>query len=120
MARGSRRGYTISGRPTLTGEEGEELVWEPKRNEAYMVGSKGPQFADISKDAVVWNADQTRRIKKNSGSVGNFGTGARGINNFGTMAGGSKIPGSFSADVTGKITKVDPPEETPKISVIAP
>ena len=83
-----------------------------------MVGSKGPQFADISKDAVVWNADQTKRIKKNSGSVGNFGTGARGINNFGTMAGGSKIPGSFSADVTGKITKVDPPEETPKISVI--
>lgn len=86
MARGSRKGYTISGRPTLTGEEGEELVWEPRRNEAYMVGSNGPQFANISKNAIVWNAEQTKRIKKNSSFVGNIGTGARGITPVGTMA----------------------------------
>ena len=103
MARGSRRGYTISGRPTLTGEEGEELVWEPKRNEAYMVGSKGPQFANISKDAVVWNADQTKRIKKNSNSVGHIGTGARGITPFGTMASGTKISGTGILDVMANI-----------------
>lgn len=106
MARGSRKGYTISGRPTLTGEEGEELVWEPKRNEAYMVGSRGPQFANISKDAVVWNADQTKRIKKNSGSVGRIGTGARGIVPIGTMAegtGGLKIPGTGTLDVMANI-----------------
>lgn len=103
MARGSRGGYTISGRPTLTGEEGEELVWEPKRNEAYMVGSKGPQFANISKDAVVWNADQTKRIKKNSSSVGRVGTGARGITPFGTMASGTKISGTGILDVMANI-----------------
>ena len=123
MARGSKHGYVIPGRPTLTGEEGEELVWEPKRNQAYMVGSNGPQFANISRDAVVWNADQTKRIKKNSGSVSGLGTSARGIKNFGTMGnppqkggtaggGGSyKIPGTFSADVVGDITKLNPPED---------
>ena len=120
MARGSRRGYTISGRPTLTGEEGEELVWEPKRNQAYMVGSNGPQFANISKDAVVWNAEQTKRIKKNS-KVGNFGTGARGISHFGTMdggnAGGLKIPGLLSVDATAAIQNVTPPTEEPTIPV---
>ena len=120
MARGSRKGYTISGRPTLTGEEGEELVWEPKRNEAYMVGSNGPQFANISKDAVVWNAEQTKRIKKNS-KVGNFGTGARGISHFGTMdggnAGGLKIPGLLSVDATAAIQNVTPPAKEPTIPV---
>ena len=126
MARGSRGGYTISGRPTLTGEDGEELVWEPKRNEAYMVGSNGPQFANISKDAVVWNADQTKRIKKNSGTVGRFGTSARGIIPLGTMAGGnaagggrSKIPGTFGADVIGNIKEVTQPAKKPEVPVKA-
>lgn len=130
MARGSKSGYTIPGRPTLTGEEGEELIWEPKRNEAYMVGSNGPQFANITKDAVVWNAEQTKRIKKNSGTVGNFGTGARGIKHFGTMgggahgggagsgigkgaggsggAGGGTIPGTFQVNVIANVTQVTP------------
>ena len=124
MARGSRHGYIISGRPTLTGEEGEELVWEPKRNEAYMVGSNGPQFANISKDAVVWNAAQTKRIKRNS-KVGSFGTGAKGISNFGTMAGGTggtgglKIPGILDVDAMATIQDVTPPEQEPIIPVKA-
>ena len=118
MARGSGGGYTISGRPTLLGEEDEELVWEPKQNRAFMVGSNGPQFANISKNAVVWNADQTKRIKKNSGNISSFGTGAKGINNFGTMAGGTKIPGIFTADVTGNITETVPPKKTPEVPVI--
>ena len=120
MARGSRSGYTIPGRPTLTGEEGEELVWEPKRNQAYMVGSNGPQFANISKDAVVWNADQTKRIKKNSGSVGAVGTGARGIKPFGTMGKGTlSVDGEVSLTATAEIGEVTPPAEPPSIPVIA-
>lgn len=117
MARGSRGGYTISGRPTLTGEEGEELVWEPKQNRAYMVGSNGPQFANISKSAVVWNADQTKRIKKNSGSVGHFGTGARGINNFGTMARGTTVPGVYSANVIGLLKELLVSKEAEEVSL---
>ena len=122
MAKGSRHGYIVPGRPTLTGEEGEELVWEPKRNQAYMVGSNGPQFANISKDAVVWNAAQTKRIKKNS-KVGSFGTGAKGISHFGTMAGGSKgglkIPGLLEVDAKANIQETVPPLEKPTIPVKA-
>jgi len=118
FAKGSRHGYTIPGRPTLTGEEGEELVWEPRRNQAYMVGTNGPQFANISKDAVVWNAAQTKRIKKNSGSA-YFGTGARGIRNFGTMGGGTKIEGKFDLDAMANITDVKDPSKKPEIPVTA-
>lgn len=122
MARGSGGGYTIPGRPTLMGEEGEEVVWEPKRNEAYIVGSNGPQFGNISKDAVVWNAKQTKKIKKNSGSVGSLGTGARGINRVGTMSeGASGDIGTLTAtiDATANIKDIDTPEEPFKIPVIA-
>lgn len=125
MARGSRKGYTISGRPTLMGEEGEEVVWEPKRNEAYIVGSNGPQFGNISKNAVVWNAEQTRRIKKNSRTTGKLGTGARGITPIGTMKGGNagggglKIPGMLSVDAKANIQDVEQPTEKPEIPVKA-
>lgn len=127
MARGSKKGYTISGRPTLTGEEGEELVWEPRQNRAYMVGSNGPQFANISKDAVVWNADQTKRIKKNSNTVGNLGTSARGITPFGTMAegsggsggGGKKVSGSIDIDAMATVKEVVPPANPPEVPVKA-
>ena len=127
MARGSKEGYTISRRPTLTGEEGEELVWEPKQNRAYMVGSNGPQFANISKDAVVWNAKQTKRIKKNSNTVGLLGTGAKGISSFGTMAGGNasgvggsyKIPGTVDVDAVANIMDTIPPDSKPEIPVKA-
>ena len=125
MARGSRKGYTISGRPTLMGEEGEEVVWEPKRNEAYIVGSNGPQFGNISKDAVVWNAEQTKRIKKNSKSSTNLGTGARGITPIGTMKGGNagggglKIPGLLNVDATANIQDVVQPADKPEIPVKA-
>lgn len=125
MARGSRKGYTISGRPTLMGEEGEEVVWEPKRNEAYIVGSNGPQFGNISKNAVVWNAQQTKKIKKNSKTTGALGTGARGITPIGTMKGGNAggggggmtIPGTFDINATANVQEVTPPTEPPEIPV---
>ena len=127
MARGSKKGYTISGRPTLMGEEGEEIVWEPKRNEAYIVGSKGPQFGNISKDAVVWNSKQTKKIKKNSGSISRLGTGSRGINQIGTMAKGNKGGGGGSASINGRlnldaaanIKEVVPPEKLAEVPVKA-
>ena len=126
MARGSKKGYTISGRPTLMGEEGEEIVWEPKRNEAYIVGSKGPQFGNISKDAVVWNSKQTKKIKKNSSSISRLGTGSRGINQIGTMAKGNKggggsasINGRLNLDAAANIKEVVPPEKLAEVPVKA-
>lgn len=126
MARGSKRGYIINGEPTLTGELGPELVWEPRQNRAYMVGEHGPQFASLSKDAVVWNAKQTKKIQKNSKGVGLFGTGARGIHSFGTMAGGNTsgggrttLPGTFSIDASVNVQEIIFPTEQPTIPVKA-
>ena len=123
MARGSKRGYTIKGEPTLTGELGPELVWEPKQNAAYMVGENGPQFANLSKSAVVWNAKQTKKIKKNSKGIGSLGTGAYGIHSFGTMAGGNagglSIPGTFDLNANAKVKDVIPPTKMPEIPVKA-
>ena len=129
MARGSRRGYIINGEPTLTGELGPELVWEPKQNAAYMVGEHGPQFANLSRNAVVWNAQQTKKIKKNSKGVNSLGTGARGIHSFGTMSlgagagggagGGLSIPGTFEINATANILEVIPPTPEPTIPVKA-
>ena len=129
MARGSKKhGYTISGEPTLTGELGPELVWEPRQNAAYMVGEHGPQFANLSKNAVVWNAQQTKKIKKNSKGVNLLGTGAKGIHSFGTMAGGNTggggtggttLPGVFNLDANAMVQEVTPPAEMPSIPVKA-
>ena len=131
MARGSKKhGYIINGEPTLTGELGPELVWEPKQNAAYMVGEHGPQFANLSKNAVVWNAQQTKKIKKNSKGVNSLGTGARGIHSFGTMSlanvgggagasGGLSIPGTFEINATANILEVIPPTPEPTIPVKA-
>ena len=129
MARGSRKhGYTINGEPTLTGELGPELVWEPKQNAAYMVGEHGPQFANLSKNAVVWNAKQTKKIQKNSKGVNLLGTGARGIHSFGTMAfgnffggggGSTTIPGVLNLNANATILDVIPPTPEPEIPVKA-
>lgn len=121
MARGSKKkGYTINGEPTLTGELGPELVWEPRQNAAYMVGEHGPQFANISKNAVVWNAEQTKKIKKNSKGISPLGTGANGIHNVGTMAEGNMtLPGTFSINANASILEIIPPTPEPEIPVKA-
>ena len=121
MARGSKkRGYTINGEPTLTGELGPELVWEPRQNQAYMVGEHGPQFANLSKNAVVWNAEQTKKIRKNSKGIHSLGTGAKGIHNFGTMAEGAMtLPGTFNINANASILEIVPPTPEPEIPVKA-
>ena len=50
------------GGPTLTGEVGQEMVWEPSSSSAYLVGTKGPEVVDLPGNAVVWPADQTKKI----------------------------------------------------------
>ncbi|WP_291629015.1 hypothetical protein [Clostridium sp.] len=41
------------GGPTLTGELGQEMVWEPSSSSAYLVGTKGPEVVDLPGNAVV-------------------------------------------------------------------
>lgn len=81
MARGSKIGPNGRGGPTLTGELGTELVWLPNEDESFLVGLYGPEVVDLPSDAVVYPADETRRI------VGD--TIPRGRMRFASMASGS-------------------------------
>lgn len=59
---------------TLTGELGPELVWEPSSGISYITGAKGPQIQDLPGDAVVWPADQTKKILASATGKNLFGS----------------------------------------------
>lgn len=63
--------------PALTGEEGPEIVWNKEKGYAYIVGAKGPQYADLQPGDRVFTAPQTRKILGNSdrGATPSFGGG---------------------------------------------
>ena len=81
MARGGKSTSRNTGGPTLTGELGTELVWLPNEGTSFLVGQYGPEVVDLPSDAVVYPADETRRI------VGD--TIPRGRMRFASMASGS-------------------------------
>ena len=90
MARGSKIGPNGRGGPTLTGELGTELVWLPNEDESFLVGLYGPEVVDLPADAVVYPADETRRI------VGD--TIPRGRMRFASMASGNNYhSGSYGS-----------------------
>ena len=69
------------GGPTLTGELGQEMVWEPSSSSAYLVGTKGPEVVDLPGNAVVWPADQTKKILRGENhSKQLVGSEAKGTN----------------------------------------
>ena len=63
--------------PALTGEEGPEIVWNKEKGYAYIVGAKGPQYADLQPGDRIFTAPQTRKILDNSdrGATPSFGGG---------------------------------------------
>ena len=93
-AKGAKRGRLGPrgrGGMTLTGELGPELVWEPSKGYSYITGADGPEMRNLSGDAVVWPADQTKKIMR---------TAANGHNVFGSAAKTGNTTGrpSFSSN----------------------
>ena len=93
-AKGAKRGRLGPrgrGGMTLTGELGPELVWEPSKGYSYITGADGPEMRNLSSDAVVWPADQTKKIMR---------TAANGRNVFGSAAKTGNTTGrpSFSSN----------------------
>ena len=58
-AAGTRR---IKPGVALTGEEGPELVWNKQGGYAYLVGKRGPEFANLVSGDQVFPADETKDI----------------------------------------------------------
>lgn len=70
--------------PALTGEEGPEIVWNKEKGYAYIVGAKGPQYADLQPGDRVFTAPQTRQILNNSGhrATPSFSNGTKKSNSY--------------------------------------
>lgn len=64
VAKGKKGKLGANGRGglTLTGELGPELVYIPSKSHSFMVGMSGPEMVDLPGDAVVYTADETKRI----------------------------------------------------------
>lgn len=54
--------HRAKGGTTLVGELGMETVVDPHNNTWYTVGNRGAEFADLPEDAIVFNAEQTKKL----------------------------------------------------------
>jgi hypothetical protein len=64
--------------PALTGEEALEIVWNKEKGYAYITGANGPEFQNLNAGDRIFNAEETRRILKNSKNnklLGSFANG---------------------------------------------
>lgn len=114
MARGGRLGPNGRGGLTLTGELGPELVWLPDESVSFVVGVGGPEMVNLPSNAVVWPNDETQQIfgdtidssylePNDVLSIEDlewleevFGSGANGINYFGSASFGKRRKSSSS------------------------
>lgn len=96
-AKGGRIGPDGNGGPTLTGELGTELVWIPSQSRSFLVGQFGPEMVNLPSEAVVYPADETRRILGDTVPLYryNFGSSAAGTD-FGSAASGKYSLGRSS------------------------
>ena len=68
----------LSPGPALTGEEAPEIVWNKEKGYAYITGANGPEFRSLNAGDRIFNAEETRRILKNSKDnklLGSFANG---------------------------------------------
>lgn len=88
---------TATGGTTLVGELGEEIVVNPHTGTWYTVGTYGPEFVDIPKNAIVFNHKQTESLLANGYAIGRASALASGTAMFtggGTWENDSSSSGS--------------------------
>ena len=57
-----RLGPNGKGGLTLTGEKGFEVAWIPSENRSMILGTNGPQMANLPADTVIWDHKQSKKI----------------------------------------------------------
>lgn len=92
-AAGGKLGPNNKGGMTLTGEEGPEVVWLPSESSSMIVGTTGPEMVDLPSDAVVYTAEQSKKILKGP-KLANY--------TFGSMAKASYNPNNARPN-SGKV-----------------
>lgn len=103
------------GGETLVGELGREIVVDPNENKWYTVGDNGAEFVKLPKNAIVFNAEQTKKLLSSgslhghgeamaSGNAAVFGT----LSNVasGLISGAKTLYNTVKNVVTGVTSKV--------------
>lgn len=100
-ASGTRK---AAGGKTLVGELGMETVVDPSTNRWYTVGTSGPEFVNLPKNAIVLNADQTRELFR-AGRTN--GRGQSMVSGTQYRSGKSMATGNFTEDDKEELIFVD-------------
>jgi hypothetical protein len=62
----AKGGFNSTPTTALTGEEDPEIVWNKEKGYAYIAGLNGPEFHNLNAGDQVFNAEETRKILRNS------------------------------------------------------
>ena len=102
------------GGTSLVGEKGEEIV--QSGNEAYFVGTNGPELVNLKKGDSVYTAEETKKIKNGrkilAGRIPSFANGTKGNNSV--LSGVSSIIGTIGGAIKGAIGKISGTVKRPK------
>ena len=92
-------GNILGSMTSLTGEEGSEIVWNKEKGYSYIAGANGPEFNQLNPGDRVFNAEETKKILRNSkhspskflsnaDPTNKYGTGKWNLNGSGSGGGG--------------------------------
>lgn len=95
---GGNWGNNNTGR-TLVGEEGFEIVSDPRTGKWYTVGDNGAEFVYLPKNAIVFNHRQSQGLLLN-GSINGYGKSMASGNAM--VTGGGYLPKQMKADTASK------------------
>ena len=95
---GGNWGNKNAGR-TLVGEEGFEIVSDPRTGKWYTVGDNGAEFVYLPKNAIVFNHRQSQGLLLN-GSINGYGKSMASGNAM--VTGGGYLPKQMKADTASK------------------
>lgn len=95
---GGNWGNKNAGR-TLVGEEGFEIVSDPRTGKWYTVGENGAEFVYLPKNAIVFNHRQSQGLLLN-GSINGYGKSMASGNAM--VTGGGYLPKQMKADTASK------------------
>ena len=92
--------FGFTGGESLVGELGQELVVDPKTSTWYTVGDHGAEFANIPKDAIIFNHKQTEGLLKDGHIFGRGKAYAGGLNSNIVLTGNKYLDNKLTPQLT--------------------
>ena len=102
-----RLGPNGKGGLTLTGEKGFEVAWIPSENRSMILGTDGPQMANLPSDTIIWNHKQSKKIvAQNAIPAGSHYVTSKGATRPGSSTASSSDLGNATKQFVDNAKKV--------------